>query len=79
MTEGQFQGFWQLLQLLDEAGALPHVLVIGSWAEYLYAHSGLLPGFDANLRTLDIDFLVRNQRKPARAIDLPRAPARQAS
>lgn len=34
-------------------------------AEYLYAQSGILPGFQAKLRTLDIDFLIKNMRRPA--------------
>jgi hypothetical protein len=64
MTNQQFDGFWRLLHNLREADLLPYVQVIGSWAEYLYEQSGALPGFQANLRTLDVDFLVTNQRRP---------------
>jgi hypothetical protein len=70
MTETQFAGFWQLLRMLSAAELLPHVLVIGSWAEYLYAQSGLLPGYGASLRTLDVDFLIRNQRKPSKKANI---------
>lgn len=73
MMSLSYQGFWRLLGLMRDAGALPHVLIIGSWAEYLYAQSGLLPGYVANLRTLDIDFLIRNQRKPRTMVSLPAA------
>ena len=73
MKDANYQGFWRLLGLMHDAGALPHVLIIGSWAEYLYAQSGLLPGYVANLRTLDIDFLIRNQRKPRTMVNLPTA------
>lgn len=64
MTVQQFGGFWRLLSHLREAELLPYVQFIGSWAEYLYAQAGILPGFEANLRTLDVDFLVTNQRRP---------------
>ena len=70
MTETQFAGFWQLLRMLSEAELLPYVLVIGSWAEYLYAQAGLLPGYGASLRTLDVDFLIRNQRKPSKKANI---------
>lgn len=55
MTDSiQYRGFWKFIKLLYDHGLLEHVVVIGSWAEYLYAQSGMLPGFSANLRTLDI-------------------------
>lgn len=49
---------------------LQHLVVIGSWAEYLYAQSGILPGFTANLRTLDIDFLIKNMRRPIKSVNI---------
>ena len=64
MEMTQYKDFWAFLRLLADNALLEHVVVIGSWAEYLYAQSGLLPGFEANLRTLDIDFLVKNLRRP---------------
>lgn len=62
--------FWSFIRLLDEHGLLGHLTLIGSWAEYIYAQAGLLPDFAANLRTLDIDFLVRNRKKPIPDISL---------
>ena len=54
MTEGMnYQAFWKFIQLLNDNNLLQYVEVIGSWCEYLYAQSGYLPGFSANLRTLD--------------------------
>lgn len=41
-----------------------HVVLIGSWAEYVWWRAGLMEGFRPNIRTLDIDFLVRNMRRP---------------
>lgn len=60
-----------LLKLLDENNILPHVILAGSWAEYAYAQSGALPGFTIILRTIDVDFLIKNLRRPTTAISLP--------
>lgn len=64
MENAQYKDFWSFLRLLADNDLLKHVVVIGSWAEYLYAQAGLLPDFEDNLRTLDIDFLVKNLRRP---------------
>lgn len=61
----------QLLKLLDDNNVLPYVVLAGSWAEYVYAQAGVLPGFSLTLRTIDIDFLVKNLRKPSEQISLP--------
>lgn len=37
---------------------------------HLYAQSGYLKGFDVGLRTLDIDFLIKNMRRPAHKVNL---------
>ena len=58
------------LRVLDEAGCLEHVILIGSWAEYMFAHANILPGFSPNIRTRDVDFLVRNLRRPQPAASL---------
>lgn len=55
----------RFLRVMDEAGCLEHVVLIGSWAEYVWWHAGLLEGFRPNIRTLDIDLLVRNMRRRA--------------
>lgn len=39
-------------------------MLIGSWAEYVWWYAGLMEGFHPNIRTLDVDLLVRNMRKP---------------
>ena len=46
------------LRVLDEAGCLEHVILIGSWAEFMYAQAEILRGFSPNIRTRDVDFLV---------------------
>lgn len=64
------QDVLRLLKLLDENGVLPHVIIAGSWAEYVYAQANVLPGFSLSLRTVDIDFLVKNMRRPATPISI---------
>ena len=54
----------RFLRLLDGLGCLQHVMLIGSWAELLYERAGLLEGFEPSIKTMDIDFLVRNMRRP---------------
>ena len=39
-------------------------MLIGSWAELLYERAGLIEGFEPSIKTMDIDFLVRNMRRP---------------
>ena len=70
MDNMNYQSFWKFIKLLHDNDLLHHVELIGSWCEYLYAQSGALKGFDANIRTLDIDFLVKNMRRPAKKVSL---------
>lgn len=70
MEKSQYKDFWSFLKLLSDNDLLSHVIIVGSWAEYLYAQAGILPGFTANLRTLDIDFLVKNMKKPMPAASI---------
>lgn len=59
-----------LLKVLHDNKVLDHVVLVGSWSEYVYAMSGILPGFTANLRTVDMDFLVKNLRRPTAPVDV---------
>ena len=70
MDELRYRDFWKFIKLLSDNGLLGHVIVIGSWAEYVYAQGGVLKDFEANLRTLDIDFLVRNMKRPTSPVSL---------
>lgn len=63
MSEQQ-SAFVRVLDLLEDAGCIGHVILVGSWAEFVYREAGLLEGFAPNIRTLDVDFLIRNLRKP---------------
>ena len=65
-----YRSFWKFIKLLHDNDLLEHVIVIGSWCEYIYAQSGVLPDYSAMIRTLDIDFLVKNMRKPSEKVNL---------
>ena len=53
----------KLLKTFSDNGFSEHLILIGSWAEYMYMASGILPDYEAVIRTLDVDFLVKNLRK----------------
>lgn len=69
LTEQQ-QAFARVLDLVEEAGCMRHVVLVGSWAEYAYREAEVLPGFIPNIRTMDVDFFVRNLRRPSPAVSL---------
>jgi len=56
--------FIETLTILDCLDLLEHIILIGSWAEYLYEQCNVIEGFISTTKTMDIDFLVRNIRKP---------------
>lgn len=62
--------FARVLDLVDEAGCIPHVILIGSWTEFVYRESGLVREFCPNIKTMDVDFLIRNLRRPTPAVRL---------
>jgi hypothetical protein len=69
MHQEQEAAFWESIQTLDEVGILQHVMVIGSWAEYLFSDL-----FDTqyipNIRTRDVDFFYRNISIPVEKVPL---------
>ena len=62
--------FWGTINVLDKNRVLEHIVLIGSWAEYIYEKSGYLRNFEANLKTRDIDFLIKNINKPRDGINI---------
>ena len=62
--------FWETIEIFENQGVLEHIMLIGSWAEYVYQESQYLENFRANLRTHDVDWLIRNIRKPRQKIKL---------
>ncbi len=69
MEKRQEDAFWETIKALDELNILQHVMVIGSWAEYLFP-----PLFDTvfipNIRTRDVDFFYRNINIPNEKVPL---------
>jgi len=65
----QKQAFHELIEVLHELGLLSHLMVVGSWAEYLYTLY-----YDAeyvpNIRTLDVDLLYRNINLPRETVNI---------
>jgi len=58
----------ELLSILDKADVLKDVIVIGSWALYLYEKR--FNNFSANIRTIDLDFYIPNVKKVNQKISL---------
>lgn len=72
MNREQEQAFWDTIKVLHDLDVLPHIMLIGSWAEYLF--SGLFETeFDPNIRTRDIDFFYRNLNMPNKSIQFVEA------
>lgn len=69
-TMEQSRVFWDTIHILQTAGALKHLIIIGSWAEYIYEQEGVLEGFSSAIRTRDVDFLIPNLRKPRTKVDM---------
>jgi len=67
MDTEQENAFWTTIDLFNHQGLLPFIMIIGSWAEYIYA-SYFKTDFKPNMRTRDLDFLYRNIGKPQNKI-----------
>ena len=61
----QQKEFLKFIKLLNDNDCLKHVILVGSWAEYVYKETGLIEDYDPNIKTLDIDFLLKNLRRPS--------------
>jgi len=59
--------FWGAIEIFDKKGLLPHFMIIGSWAEYLYSET-FGKNVRAGLRTRDIDIFIPNIYKPAEKV-----------
>jgi len=73
MLTEQEKEFWNIIETFETEGLLPYVMLIGSWAEYIYQDC-IKSGFKANLRTTDVDFLYKNLHQPKnKGIDIVKA------
>jgi len=63
MIAEQEKEFWSIIETFKTEDLLPYVMLIGSWAEYIY-QALFESGFKASLRTTDVDFLYKNLHQP---------------
>ena len=60
-----------VIEALNRAGALESVILVGSWAEFLYEECGIFSkDYTSVGKTMDMDFLIKNLRKPKPAVDV---------
>ena len=69
MRKEQEAAFWLTIKAFKEIGLLQHVMIIGSWAEYLFP-SLFETDFMPNLKTRDVDFFYRNINIPKEKINV---------
>jgi len=69
METRQEAAFWDTIKAFNELGILNHVMIIGSWAEYLFP-SLFKTSFIPNIRTRDVDFFYRNINIPTHKIPI---------
>ena len=69
MDKLQEQVFWETIDVFDKQGLLSYIMIIGSWAEYIYSYY-FKTDFSPNLRTRDLDFLYRNINRPQNKIEI---------
>lgn len=59
MEKNNYPLFEEVLKRLDDNEILDHVIVVGSWALYLYAEYFKSADYYPAIRTRDVDFLVQ--------------------
>lgn len=64
MLSEQAKGFSRIISFFSKYGYAQYLILVGSWAEYAYQKSGMIDGFIPNIRTMDMDFLIKNARIP---------------
>lgn len=69
MRKEQEEAFWQTIKAFKEIGLLQHVMIIGSWVEYLFP-SLFDTDFMPNLKTRDVDFFYKNINIPKEKINI---------
>jgi len=62
--------FWDTIRIFSQNDILTYVILIGSWVEYIYEVSNYFKSFKASLKTKDVDFLIKNIRKPNYKINI---------
>lgn len=62
--------FEETIEILNEIKVCEHIILIGSWAEYLYEKCEVIDDFVSEIRTQDIDLLIKNINKPREHVDI---------
>jgi hypothetical protein len=71
MSKIQARDFIKTIKLLYDNDCISNIIIVGSWAEYLYIETGVLPSYTASINTLDLDVLVKNLKYPRHGVNLP--------
>lgn len=67
----QQKTFWETIEIFNQLGVLDYIIIIGSWAEYIYEKSKYFDApFLAYMRTTDMDILIKNKNRPNYRIDI---------
>lgn len=69
MLKEQESAFWDIIEIFHKEELLPFVMLIGSWAEYIYKFH-FKSDFMPNLKTRDVDFLYLNLNRPNKKINI---------
>lgn len=69
MRKEQENVFWKTIKAFNELGILQNIMIIGSWAEYLYPQL-FETDFVPNLKTRDVDFFYRNINIPKEKVPI---------
>ncbi len=62
-TKEQEMYFTEMIDILHASNALNNVILVGSWAEYIYEKENILKDFTSYAKTTDIDFLLNDDSK----------------
>lgn len=68
MDKIQEKEFWNIIKLFDKLHILEHVVLMGSFAEFLYTDIFGID-FQPNIMTRDVDFFYKNIKIPDEKID----------
>ncbi len=60
----------ELLETFHENGLLKHLILIGSWADFLYEECSVIENYTSLIRTQDIDWLILNRDRPSPPVSL---------
>jgi hypothetical protein len=70
MSKIQTRDFLKTIKLFNDNDCISNIIIVGSWAEYLYIETGILPSYYASINTLDLDVLVKNLKYPRHGVNL---------